>query len=378
MAPDWPPLRLDEADAVLRLYPQAGAALRLMTVSPRPFSAASLVETPHGPVFVKRHHRAVRTPAGLAEEHRLLQYLADGSRWPAGEAQVQAPLQAADGKTVHSRGDWVYEVHPLAAGADLYREAHSWTPFLFTGHAHAAGQALAALHLAVAGFAAPPRATQQLVTSWTIFSGDDPLHAMEAYLASRPALRAYAEQRRWRQSMRELLLPWHASLRPWLGRLQPLWTHNDFHASNLMWSGSGPESRVTAIVDFGLADKTTAVHDLATAIERNGIEWLRMGSAGIVHLDQIDALLAGYESLRPLDPQERRALAALLPLVHAEFSLAETEYYLAVLHDPAKAALGYEGYFLGHAAWFREGEGAHLLQHLEHWARSGAPAKDRA
>lgn len=392
--PDWPPLTLDEADAVLRLYPEAGGAARLVTVSPRPFSAASVVETPRGAlrkaVFVKRHHQAVRSRAGLLEEHRLLEYLA-AARWPGGLAMaqasiVQAPLRDASGGTVQVRGEWVYEAHPVADGADLYREAHSWTPFASVEHARAAGRALAGLHLALKDYDVPARMPEPLVTSWTIFAGDDPLRGMEAYLERRPALKAYAEERRWRESMRELLLPWHESLRGFLPHLKPLWTHNDFHASNLMWkqvgSGSGEsesEARVSAIVDFGLADRTNAVHDVATAIERNAIEWLRMtelatgspgGSPSIVHYDQVDALLAGYQEIRPLSRMERQAIAAMLPLVHCEFALSETDYFLSVLHDPAKAYLGYEGYFLSHAAWFRAGEGVELLRHLERWADS--------
>ncbi len=68
--------------------------------------------------------------------------------------------------------------------------------------------------------------------------------------------------------------PFHADLAPLLPALTPLWTHNDLHASNLFWSESGPNARATAIIDFGLADRTNAVHDLAHAIERNIVEWL--------------------------------------------------------------------------------------------------------
>ena len=367
--PDWPPLTVAETDAVLRRYPEAGGAVRLLTVSPRPFSAASVVKTPQGMFFVKRHHESVRSRAGLLEEHRLLQYLATAS-WSPGRSLVEAPLADANGETVQTEGEWTYEVHPVAPGVDLYRKAHSWTPFESTEHAKSAGCALAHLHIALEGYDAPARAEQPLVTSWTIFSSDDPMAAMGAYLKRRPALSAYAEERRWPDSMQELLIPWHTKLRRFLPHLKPLWTHNDFHASNLMWGADGPDAAVTAIVDFGLSDRTNAVHDLATAIERNAIEWLRMGDSGIVHFDHVDALLAGYESVRPLSTMEARALPAILPLVHCEFALSETDYYLSVLQDWAKAYLGYEGYFLGHAAWFRESQGTELLQHLERWAHS--------
>jgi Ser/Thr protein kinase RdoA (MazF antagonist) len=72
----------------------------------------------------------------------------------------------------------------------------------------------------------------------------------------------------------DLLAPFHAQLMPLLPALKPMWTHNDLHASNLLWSDDTDNAQATAIIDFGLADRTNAVHDLAHAIERNIVEWL--------------------------------------------------------------------------------------------------------
>lgn len=371
--PDWPALTLAEVDAVVRGYAGLGGAEQLLSRSPRPFSAASLVATESGErALVKRHHKLVRDQAGLLEEHRLMAYLAEAD-WGGGKPVVAGPLEARNGATVVERGEWVYEVFAPAAGVDVYEEALSWTPFLGTGHARAAGRALGRLHGAVAGYDAPVRGQRQLVTSFTIFAGGEPGLVMEAYLAGRPRLRSYAEARHWQRDFAGLLMPLYADLAPWLGELTPLWTHNDFHASNLMWSGAGQEAEITGIIDFGLADRTNGVHDVTTAIERNCVEWLRMGEPGglrldHVHLDQVDALLAGYEDVRPLQYGERRALVAMLPLVHCEFALSETEYFLSVLDAEEKARLAYEGYFLGHAAWFCGAAGRGLLEHLQNWA----------
>jgi len=54
------------------------------------------------------------------------------------------------------------------------------------------------------------------------------------------------------------------------------------HASNLLWSDAGDQAEVTAIIDFGLADRTNAVHDIAHAIERNIVEWLELGKNQII------------------------------------------------------------------------------------------------
>lgn len=395
-APDWPPLELREVDELLRRYPQAGGALRILSHSPRPFSSASLVETPHGTVFVKRHAGKVRSRKNLAEEHLFLEYLAgafaakntpdDGAILPL----VQSPLRNSAGETSVSIGGWTYEVHPQARGLDIYEQVISWQPFQSTGHARAAGAGLAQLHQAAKGFAAPARHTQQLVTSFTIFSGPDSrpeisshtlelkeaealiCRRMQSYLNPRPLLRRYAEDRNWQAPMRELFLPFYLELAPWLAHLKPLWTHNDFHASNMMWSGGGDDATVTGIVDFGLADRTNAMHDLATAIERNIVEWLRIedASADLVHFNHLAALLDGYESHSPLSYDQARALAAMLPMVHCEFALSETDYFLAILHSEEKAYLAYEGYFLGHTLWFLSPQGKALLAWLRDWADS--------
>lgn len=360
--PDWPPLTLPEVDALLRRYPRAGAAVRIASVSPRPFSSASVVETANGPVFVKRHARSVRDRAGLLEEHRFLAHLS--AKLPE---LVQSVLADRDGETAICLGEWIYEVHPVARGLDVYEDALSWTPFRSCGHARAAGRALAKLHCAAESYCAPSRNFGQLVSSYNVFSGNNPESAMESYLEKRPKLLEYAEQRQWRTSLVELLMPFYRKLEPWLGYLPPLWTHNDFHASNLTWSGPEPSAEVTGIIDFGLADRTNAVHDLATAIERNIVEWLRIEESGaeIVHLDHLDALLDGYEELAPLSYEEARALTSMLPIVHGEFALSETDYFLTILNSPEKAYLAYEGYFLGHAQWFLGEHGQRLLHHLE-------------
>lgn len=362
--PDWPFLTFAEVDALLRRFPSAGGADRILSYSPRPFSAASIVETAHGRVFVKRHHHAVRDREGLLEEHRLLQHLR------ARGGIVPAVLVNDAGETAIATNQWTYEVHSVADGIDLYEQELSWTPFHSTEHARAAGRALAGLHGAIADYDAPPRRTPSLVTSFHIFAAQEPWPRLEEFVASRPELAKYLAARDWHARTNATLLPFYAKLRPLLASLRPSWTHNDFHASNLFWSSPTPGAEVRAIIDFGLADRTTAVHDLATAIERNGVRWLLLDGQfdEVVHLDHILSLLRGYEEIRPLTSSEAHALVALLPLVHAEFALSEADYFLRVLHSEEKAALAWDGYFLGHAAWFQGENGRRLMEQLAAWA----------
>ncbi len=170
-----------------------------------------------------------------------------------------------------------------------------------------------------------------------------------------------------------MLAPFHAELQPFLPALAPLWTHNDWHASNLLWSDAGPNARPVAVIDFGLADRTNAVHDLAHAIERSVVDWLALVNDPAhpedvaVHYDHLFALLDGYESVRPLSREESRALAPMLALCHAEFALSETDYFLSVLHSEEKAWFACEGYLVLHARWFR-GPGDTLLDAMRTWA----------
>jgi Ser/Thr protein kinase RdoA (MazF antagonist) len=379
VAPDWPPLMLAEVRSLLSEFDGCGEPIEILSVSPRPFSAASVVSTRTGQVFIKRHHVRVRDREGLEEEHRFIAYLC------AHGAPVPRVLRSDSGEKAIASGEWMYEVHEVPRGLDAYRDAHSWTPFRSLDHARSAGQALAKLHSASRGFDAAARKPRPLVASFTIFADPDPEAAMHGYLAARPALAESSHVRLACGQALELLAPFHAELKPLLSALSPLWTHNDLHASNLLWSDESPRAHAVAIIDFGLADRTNAVHDVAHAIERNTVEWLALDDHAAnsnsipVHIDSLYALLAEYESVRAFDANEAAALAPIAALCHAEFALSEADYFLGVLHSDEKAAMAYDGWLVGHARWFRSTAGTKLLDDLRRWAdrRSRAKASRR-
>lgn len=365
---DWPPLTLPEARALLAGFPACAGTVEMLTVSPRPLSAASVVATGNQHVFIKRHHTKVRDREGLLEEHRFIRHLR------AHGAAIPRVIADASGETAIERGEWTYEVHEVPEGVDLYEDGISWTPFRSPAHARSAGEMLAGLHLAAKGFDAPRRKTQPLVASFTIFAADDPHAAIESYLNARPALAADAMTRTACDEALELLKPFHTELKPLLPALAPLWTHNDLHASNLFWSDASDEAHATAAIDFGLADQTNSVHDLAQAIERNIVEWLAMREGFEetedvpVHIDHLDALLDGYESVRPLSDEEAAALAPMTALCHAEFALTEADYFLGVRHSKENGRICTERYLAGHARWFRGPGGQRLLDATRQWS----------
>lgn len=372
--PDWPPLTLDEIRGVLREYPALGPPKKILMISPRPLSAASVVATQSQNVFIKRHHVTVRDTSGLREEHRFMAHLRSRG------VIVPRVFRTASGETSVKAGEWVYEVHEATRGVDLYGDALSWTPFRSLGHARSAGQAMARLHHASRGFDAPPRRSRPLVAGFTIFASPDPGVEFSRYVAARPALCDYLRHRNCREEALTLLAPFHTELLPLLPGLTPLWTHNDLHASNLLWSDTGGDAEAVAVIDFGLADRTNAVHDLAQAIERSIVGWLALVDRPNqpedvrIHYDHLFALLDGYESVRQLSQVERLALAPMTALCHAEFALAETDYYLTALQARERASMACEGYLVSHARWFG-GPGRMLLEALREWAlRPDGPA----
>jgi Ser/Thr protein kinase RdoA (MazF antagonist) len=119
------------------------------------------------------------------------------------------------------------------------------------------------------------------------------------------------------------------------------------------------------VIDFNLADRAFAVHDLALAIERNAVEWVRLAESGeaAVHADAARALIEGYEEIRKLTDAERAALPELLPLCHTDFALSELDYFAGVTGSAENAELAYR-YLLDHTAWFDTDAGQALLQHI--------------
>ena len=352
----WPALSLAEMRSLLAGYCGIGAPLRITWHSPRPLSAACLVQCANATVFVKRHHHSVRTVATLSEEHRFMQHLRNAGM------PIPAVLHDSSGCTARALGNWTYEVHARAAGVDLYRETISWVPLANLPQAHTAGVMLARLHLAAASYAAPQRDTHILVARSELLCAADPIAALQAQLAQRPQLASYLRQRDWRHELAAVLAPWHAAMQPRLTCQARLWTHGDWHVSNLCWSAADDDADITAVLDFGLSAATFALFDLATAIERNAIGWLHLERGmSAAHADIAGALIAGYRQQRALDAAAVHLLADCLPLVHLDFALSEVEYFNA-LPDRDKPDMAYDTFLRGHAAWFNTPPGRSLLR----------------
>lgn len=89
---DWPDIKDTELEVVLHHFPRAGTLQAILWRSPRPFSAAAIIRTDHGMLFVKRHGLALRTPRNLEEEHALIRHLKQEG------IPVASLLETANGK----------------------------------------------------------------------------------------------------------------------------------------------------------------------------------------------------------------------------------------------------------------------------------------
>ena len=337
---------LGELGGVLARYPGLGEARRIVWRSARPFAASGIVGCAGGTVFVKCHDARVRSLADLAEEHAFIAYLRGRG--------CAAPLVLATrgGTTAVAAEAGSYEVHAIAPGEDRYRDAPSWTPLASLDEARQTGAALARLHRAAEGFDAPARRTRLVVAGDWLWRAADPAAALAAWVAEDAALRGALAGRAWRADFARVLQPFYQAAQ---GAPAPLWVHGDFHASNLLWGDKG----VAAVLDFGLCNRASALFDLATAIERNAISWLRL-TPDIGHADIACALIEGYAEHAPVPD----GLSAMLPVVHVEFALSELSYFHAITRNAAHVELAYTDFLLGHATWFAGEEGQRFLRQL--------------
>ncbi|HEY5265912.1 MAG TPA: phosphotransferase [Acidimicrobiales bacterium] len=363
VAPLWPAMTDDEIRDVLSCYTRKiDTSVRPLVLwrSPRPMSTAALVDLAGTTLFLKRHHVSVRTSERLRVEHDLTNHLLDKG------CPLPAVLRTLDGDSVVRGGDYIFEVQEQALGEDLYRDVPSWYPFAARAHAVSAGRALANFHCASHGFPLPATPPGVLTNSTQLVTSLNPLDELERLLESRPDLLHAIGTRAVRHDVDHYLRPSIERAAPLLNACSPQWGHGDWHASNLTWSSRESDAVVVAVIDLSLANRTFVIHDLAIAIERSCVDWLDVAGLGhiVADLDVVDALLDGYEELRPLDSHEWATLIAVLPVVHVEFALSEVEYFDRVAHQPHNVDLAYDDFLLGHTRWFKSRFGEDLLNRL--------------
>lgn len=377
VARDWAALTVQDIQQLAQNYSvfclvdgTADASLQILWHSPRPFSSAAIVATAQGRFFVKRTHHSFRSVMDLQQEHDFIQHL---DRKGLAVSQL---LNNRQGQSVTQQQDWVYEVHHPLNAIDLYADTHSWQPFLYPAHAFAAGQCMALLHQAAIDFAKGPRQTHYLLGNQRLLDQPDLAAAILQRIQSDSVLQQFIQQRlttAQAQAEFELFLSrvnaQHQQLYPLLESQIRLWTHNDLHSSNLFWSNSMASAQVSAVIDFGLSDRSTMLYDFAVAIERNCFAWLDLDLLHSVKeigidLDSLAQLIHGYLAAEGRFDQIQH-VALMLPLVHIDFALYELVYFIEITQNLQHAEAAYR-YLIDHTAWFCGVQGQDFLQYLQY------------
>ena len=110
--------------------------------------------------------------------------------------------------------------------------------------------------------------------------------------------------------------------------------HGDLFRDNVMFDGA----TLTGVFDFYFAGVDTLLFDIAVALN----DWCIDLASGRLDEDRADALVAGYQSLRPLQSAEHRLLPALLRAAAFRFWLSRLwdmhlprDAVVLKAHDPA-------------------------------------------
>ena len=365
---DWLHITVPELHRLQSYYPCLQGSVKILWCSPRPFSSAVLIEVVQAlastgqtnlhPYFIKRSHRSFRRAQDILQEHAVLQHLASKN------IPVATLISSNCGQTALEVGDWTYEVYEKAAGFDLYVDQQSWTPFFYTEHAAKVGSLLAKLHTAMQDFPElHGRSTRYLVSNQQLLESENIVTAIQQRIDNSPELSRYFADKNLDAVFLERIFQTHRKIKHVLQQATKIWTHNDLHASNLFWSTQSADANITAVIDFGLSDRNSALYDLAITIERNFIDWLALEHTSQINVDEagLSAFLQAYcAEIHP--QQDFSILPELLKIVHLDFAFSELEYFVGITQNLKHADAAYYDWIVGHVNWFFTEQGQQFTQ----------------
>ena len=365
---DWAHLTVSELHNLQPYYPCLQGGIQILWCSPRPFSSAAVIEVTQDAVstdkigsrsyFIKRSHRSFRNAQDILQEHAFLRHLASKN------IPVATLISSNCGQTTLEVGDLTYEVYEKAAGFDLYIDQQSWTPFFYTEHAAKVGSLLAKLHIAVQDFPElHGRSTRYLVSNQQLLESENIVMAIQQRIDNSPELSHYFADKNLDAVFLERIFQTHRKIKHVLQQVTKIWTHNDLHASNLFWSTQSADANITAVIDFGLSDRNSALYDLAITIERNFIDWLALEHTSQISVDEagLSAFLQAYcAEIHP--QQDFSILPELLKIVHLDFAFSELEYFVGITQNLKHADAAYYDWIVGHVNWFFTEQGQQFIQ----------------
>jgi Ser/Thr protein kinase RdoA (MazF antagonist) len=297
--------------AVLQAYPALGAMGAVVRNGLSINTPACLFEAAGETYFAKGYDPAVWDDATLAAEHGIVRRLV-AAGYPTPRLH-----ENRFGETVTWHAGLPYAITDRARGEDRYGDAPVFAPYGHPEEAASAGAMLARFHRVFDEVPLlAPRPVRGLTARFALLKAPSVEAGWAGLLAEAPVLGGFWGDRPELPMLRARLEVQHAALAP----LWPSWPrgviHGDFIKRNLFWSGHA----VSDVVDFDLWNVGDWVYDLALALLPTGFDWPRLfAGEGAVNGRDMQAFLAGYESVRPLEPAERAALPTLMEAARFEF-----------------------------------------------------------
>ncbi|MDO5746039.1 MAG: phosphotransferase [Actinomycetaceae bacterium] len=370
--PIWPQITTEEATQALTAFSKISedSTVTIVKDAQRIITSGAIVQvtTSEADVpkkyFLKRFHISVMTPKQLQPKHKAANQYAKNLHSQISAPRIATYIETPDGQTTVIIGEWIYELSSIAEGEDRYEKYHSWQPPQTSVEAFSIGQALAFLHNAASCSNQPADPgpsyydnRYELIPNFVIEEST----ALHYFLDKRPVTKKWIENNapNLKEDLKSCIPP---SLNPDIAReiqkLPHIWIHGDGHCSNMTFH----QKEVHTIFDFGLASPAPAVMDLAIALERNTLEWVKItaGDLASYRLDIAKAIMDGYQSVRPLNQSEKKALPAIIASVHVEAALNLIGYHI-IANLPNNAQWSYDTYFRFHSTWFNTQAGKEYL-----------------
>lgn len=207
-------------------------------------------------------------------------------------------------RTIHDREGGLFRLHEGKAIALIEFLPGVSVSEPTAGQARAVGEALARMHLAAADFSGT-RANAMGVSEWQRLAGicgQDGLRSIDPLLAGLVARELPVLADRWPDDLPRSVI------------------HADLFPDNVLMLGQ----RVTGLIDFYFACNDLTAYDVAVT----HAAWCFADEGRRFRPDLSAALLAGYESLRPLSARERAVLPLLARGAAMRFALSRAYDWL--------------------------------------------------
>lgn len=207
-------------------------------------------------------------------------------------------------RTIHDREGGLFRLHEGKAIALIEFLPGVSVSEPTAGQARAVGEALARMHLAAADFSGT-RANAMGVSEWQRLAGicgQDGLRSINPLLGALVARELPVLAKRWPDDLPRSVI------------------HADLFPDNVLMLGQ----RVTGLIDFYFACNDLTAYDVAVT----HAAWCFADEGRRFRPDLSAALLAGYESLRPLSARERAVLPLLARGAAMRFALSRAYDWL--------------------------------------------------